>query len=255
MKNKGKRRLLDQPQEVINRWVAIKTIRLFRPVIERIFLFKLRLTLKWSERERKKALAGAFETTIKEYRKIQNSEFGASKKIFNIALFFLLAERDLQAIKVDAFTHPDPWKRNLSVRIMLLIIHERDMSKVASGKVMKEIYEEAKISDELKNSMVQAVRGISKAQKKTQKILTEIRNNTIAHRDSDAMLQYELIDKVDIQSAKETIEEYFKASHIFFGILPNLLLEASTLPALLSQFSSSKPNKSSKKDALKRASS
>ncbi|WP_299491822.1 hypothetical protein [uncultured Shewanella sp.] len=242
---------MDQPQEVINRWVAIKTIRLFRPYIERIFLLKLRLTLKWSERKRKKALTRTFETTIREYRKLQNSEFRASKKIFNIALFFLLAERDLQAIKIDAFTHPDPWKRNLSVRVMLLIIHERDMSKVASGKVMKEIYEEARISDDLKSSMIQAVRGISKAQKRTQKILTEIRNNTIAHRDSDAMLQYELIDKVGIKSAKETIEEYFEASHIFFGILPKLLLEASTLPALLSQYSSSKPNKSSKRDAEK----
>jgi hypothetical protein len=243
MKNKSKRKLLDQPQEVINRWVAIKTIRLLRPHIERIFLFKLRITLKWRERKRNKALTGAFETTIHEYRKLQGSEFGASKKIFNIALFFLLAERDLQAIKVDAFTHSDPWKRNLSVRIMLLIIYERDMSKVASGKVMKEIYEEAEISDELKNSMIQAVRGISKAQKIAQKILTKIRNNTIAHRDSDAMLQYELIDNVDINSAKETIEGYFEASHIFFGILPTLLLEASTLSALLSQYSSSEPNR------------
>ena len=161
-----------------------------------------------------------------------------------------MAERDLKAIKIDAFSHPDPWKRNLSVRIMLLIIHERDMSKVASGKIMKEIYEEAKISGELRSSMVQAVRGISKAQKRTQKILSKIRNNTIAHQDSDAMLQYELIDKVDINSAKETIEEYFEASHIFFDILPALLLEASTFPSLLSQYSSSEPNKSSKQDTV-----
>ena len=242
MQSKESRNLLDQPQEVINRWARIKAIRTFRPLIEEIFRIKLRLSLKLSEREDQKAMTNAFDVTIREYRKIKDSDLDASKTIFNISLFFLLAEKDLQAIKVDAFSHRDPWKRNLSLRIMLLIIHERDLSKVASGNKMKTVYEQANISDDLKESMIKALRGVNKAQKKTQKLLSEMRNNTIAHRDSDAMLQYELIEKTEMNAVKEIITEYYEASHIFFSILPSLISEAGSAQSLLAQLSNAKPN-------------
>lgn len=253
MPKKENRKLLDQPQEVINRWVSIKTIRTLRPYVEGFFLLKLRISLSIEERKRKKAMEDAFATTIRQYRKIKDSNFEASKAIFNISLFFLLAERDLQAIKVDAFTHHDPWKRSLSLRVMLLIIHERDLNKVASGKVMKGIYETTHISEDVKGSMIKAIRGINKAQKKTQKVLSSMRNNTIAHRDSDAMLQYELINNTDIDSVKEIITEYFEASHKFFNILPQLMIEASTMASLLSQYSNSAPNKSKHADSVNAA--
>lgn len=243
MQAKESRKLLDQPQEVINRWARIKAINTFRPFIEEVFRIKLRISLKISERDRQNAMKNAFETTIREYRKLKDSDYEATKTLFNISLFFLLAEKDLQAIKVDAFSHRDPWKRNLSLRIMLLIIHERDLSKVASGNKMKVVYEQANISDDLKESMVAALRGVSKAQKKTQKLLSEMRNNTIAHRDSDAMLQYELIEKTDMNAVKEIITEYFEASHIFFRILPTLMIEASSIQSLFAQLTNAKPNK------------
>jgi hypothetical protein len=243
MQAKEGRKLSDQPQEVINPWARIKAIRTFRPFIEEIFRIKLRISLKISERDRQNAMKNAFDTTIREYRKLKDSDYEATKTLFNISLFFLLAEKDLQAIKIDAFSYRDPWKRNLSLRIMLLIIHERDLSKVASGNKMKVVYEQANISDDLKESMVIALRGVSKAQKKTQKLLSEMRNNTIAHRDSDAMLQYELIEKTDMNAVKEIISEYFEASHIFFRILPALMIEAGSIQSLFAQLTNAKPNK------------
>jgi hypothetical protein len=95
MQAKEGRKLLDQPQEVINRWARIKAIRTFRPFIEEIFRIKLRISLKISERDRQNAMKNAFDTTIREYRKLKDSDFEATKTLFNISLFFLLAEKDL----------------------------------------------------------------------------------------------------------------------------------------------------------------
>jgi len=235
MIKKEKKKLLDQPQHIIQRWFAIKTIRVFRPFIEGIFLLKLRVTLTYQERKRKQAINEALKIVLKEYKKIQNTDYSASKDVFNIALFYLLAERDLQAIKIDAFSHPNKWKRNLSLRIMLLIIHERDISKVASGETMKNIYENTPVSNKTKDSTVSAIRQLNKAHKKTQKILVDMRNNTIAHREPNAMLQNDLIEKLDIHNIKATIIEYFEASNNFFNILPTLLIESGTLSSLVLQ--------------------
>ncbi len=176
-------------------------------------------------------------TTVKEYRKINKTKLSKTKDIFNISLFLLLAERDLQAIKIDAFSHPDPWKRNLSLRVMLLIIHERDISKVASGNKMREIYNQLDIDDGLKMKIISSLREINKVHAKVKKQLSEIRNSTIAHRDGDSMLQYDVIEKLSINQIKELVTEYYEASNDFMGLLTQLLLEASTLKSMIHQYS------------------
>jgi len=104
MSKKVERKLFDQPQEVINRWFAIKAIRITRPYIERLYLFRLRVTLKRDARKRKILLEDTFNIILKKSRDFQHTKLSAPKQLYNIVLFFMIAERDLQAIKVDAFS-------------------------------------------------------------------------------------------------------------------------------------------------------
>src|SRR5688572_28300061 len=127
-----KRKLFDQSPQVVRRWFAIKAIRTFRPYIECTVRYYLRIKLVIRERKRSAALTAALNATVENFTKSKSAiHFESLKIFFNLSLFFLLAEKDIQAVKIDALTHPDEWKRNLSLRIILLVIHEWDMAKVA----------------------------------------------------------------------------------------------------------------------------
>ncbi len=74
--------------------------------------------LQWSERKRKDALASALETLALEAARARRLGFEANTTIQNLGLIFLIAERDMQAVKIDALTHSDSWKRGLAARVI-----------------------------------------------------------------------------------------------------------------------------------------
>lgn len=236
MPEPGKRKLFDQPQEVINRWFRIKAIKITRPYIAGIARYYLRIKLKISERKKKKLLKSTFDTIVREATKAQKREFRSTKEIFNISLFFLLAERDIQSLKIDALTHPDKWQRNLSLRVMLLVMHEWDMSKVAPANKMNSIYENAGVSLELRQEMALALKAMNKAQNKARKLLSHIRHSTIAHRDADALCQYKTIASIDTMQTLKILASFYEAADLFNKALPKLMLEASQPISLLKQY-------------------
>jgi hypothetical protein len=236
MPESGKRKLFDQPQEVINRWFSIKMIRISRPYVEGVLRFYLRIKLHIGERRRKKILDKTFDTIVSEAKKAKKREFHATSEIFNIALYFLLAEKDIQALKIDALTHPNKWKRNLNLRVMLLVMHEWDMSKVAPANKMNAIYENANISEELRREMSLALRVMNKAQTKAKKLLSKIRHSTIAHRDADALLQYRTIVSLDAIEALKILATFYESIDLFNTALPKLMLASSHPTALLKQY-------------------
>lgn len=241
-----KRKLLDQPQPIINRWFAIKTIRISRFYIESAFRRILRIKLFFQERKRSKALKATFETTIREFQKLNSSKFEELKIFYNLSLFFLIAERDIQAVKIDALTHPDQWKRNLSLRVMLLIIHEWDMAKAAPANKLNEAYEIAGISQEIRDEMTKSFRKINKAHLKAKQLLTNTRNATIAHRDSDAMLQYQIISNLDAMEIMKVAVSFYEGTDLFIQTLPKLMLEAGSIQSLMKQYSKHNNNPQNK---------
>lgn len=234
-----KKKFIDRHEEVIKRWTKIKVnkkLKKLKPYFDLFFIFKLRITLKFKQKKELKALDDAILSNVKQLEKINLKNFEAMYSLFNIGLFFLIAERDLQSLKIDALTHHDMWKRKLSLRFMLLIIYERDMSKVASGKTMQTIYLDAQISDETKNIVKDALRDIAKAQKKAQFVLKDIRNETTAHRDSNSLLQYKKIDSLNIFEYEDLLDLYYKASSKLTEILPIIIKESGELKSLVSQY-------------------
>ncbi|CAI2797556.1 MULTISPECIES: hypothetical protein [Pseudomonas fluorescens group] len=237
MRDGKKRELFDQPPQVVRRWLSIKAIRIFRPYIEGVLRHCLRIKLVIRERKRSVALTDALNATVENFKKSKSAmHFESLKIFFNLSLFFLLAEKDIQAVKIDALTHADEWKRNLSLRIILLVIHEWDMAKVAPANKLKEAYRLAGISDELIGEMNSAFRKINKAHARAKKILSPARHATIAHRDADAMLQYEMIVKIDPLATMAIASSFYEGADLLVSTLPKVMLEASSAHSLIKQY-------------------
>ncbi|MBF8223654.1 hypothetical protein [Halomonas sp. 328] len=150
----------------------------------------------------------------------------------NMGLFYLLAENDIQAVKIDALTHPDEWKRKLSLRMILLTIYEWDMGKVA-GKDLKSLLSRSSVPRELQNELFESLRTLKKAQRRAAKILHEPRNSVIAHRDADALAQVETIESLNAKEVFGAAEDFYASSDRFMHAFAQVLLQAGSFQGLV----------------------
>jgi hypothetical protein len=203
--------------------------------------FVMRRILPLKERKRHVALQNALTEMAIQTEKSSEHGFDASTVVLNVALFLLIAERDIQAVKIDALTHPDPWHRSLSARIILLTIHEWDMDKVAGHK-LRQALDTIKAPDPMKAAATAALRSVRNVQKMAQKEFAFLRNATIAHRDPDASAQYRAITKLDEMKVLGLAAEFYIGADAFISLLPKIILQSSTLPSLLAQYAKRENN-------------
>ena len=195
----------------------------------------MRWWLPLKERKKNKALRTALETVVEVASKNSGRGFDASSTILNIGLFLLLAERDIQSVKIDALTHPDEWHRKLCARVIVLTIHEWDFDKV-TGTSLKNALNAAGVSEQSRQEAVAALRIVRNVQRKVRKTFGSLRNSTIAHRDADALAQYRAIRDINIDEVFTVAGEFYSGAERFINVLPKLLAESSTLHSLLSQW-------------------
>ncbi len=198
--------------------------------------FVMRRVLPIKERKRRVALRAALEEVAIQTANSRARDFEASTVILNIALFLLIAERDIQAVKIDALTHPDQWHRSLSARVILLTVHGRDLDKVA-GQNLRQALQVIKASEATKVAVTDALRAIRRVQKKAESEFEFLRNATIAHRDPDGIAQYKAITELDEMKVLNLAAEFYVAADEFISLLPNIVQQSSRLPRLLAQFS------------------
>lgn len=187
------------------------------------------------ERQHRKFLEAAFETTRYYAHQNENGPFPAVTLLFNIGLYLLIAERDIQALKIDAMTHPDEWTRKLHARIILLTIYEWDADKV-SGRALKDALDAAQTPENLRGQVIDVLRSLRTVQRKILKEFGFVRNAAIAHRDPNALVQYRAIRDLNTDRVFELAVEFHQALDKFLPILSSLMLESSTLPSLLRQW-------------------
>ena len=201
--------------------------------------------LQWSERKRRLALVSALETVAREAARARRLGFEANAVILNLGLFFLIAERDIQAVKIDALTHPDAWTRGLAARVMLLTIHELDIDKVAGNK-LRQALDDGATPESLRQEVTEAMRAIRKAPARAQRQFTYLRNTTIAHRDADAIRQYRDIVGIDGLEVTKVAADFYSGTSKFIEIIPRLLAQLSTLQGMIDQVSAQSARKDSK---------
>jgi len=175
-------------------------------------------------------LEAAFETTKHFAIKNEGGSFRGLSTLYNIALYLLIADRDIQAAKIDALTHPDEWTRKLNARIILLTIYEWDADKVC-GRELKEALELMLIPDDLRREAIQSLRALRGVQRKAHKEFSFIRNAAIAHRDPNALVQYRAIRDLRVDEVFAIGMEFFAAAEKFINLLTRLMLAGNTLPS------------------------
>jgi len=197
-----------------------------RFIMRRVFPFK--------ERKRERILASTLAEYAKQTAKSRRHGFESNSVLLNLGLFFLIADRDIQAVKLDALTHPDPWKRSLYARVILLTIHELDMDKVAGNKLRQSLAD-AGIPEDAKRKITEALRMVRSAQQKAQKQFAFLRNATIAHRDADALLQYRAIAEIDSMAVLGIASEFYDGTRLFLSVFPDTMVQVGSFPGLLNQ--------------------
>lgn len=232
---KPRKGLLDRKKEVQKRYYRRLIFVTLNPYARSIALKIARIKIRRAERPRTQALEGALVEVVKSLEKTNKDRFPASFVFLNLALYFLIASRDIQTVKLDALTHPDEWRRGLCLRVIALTIHEWDVGKVAGQdlyKALNMIDCPADIRDEI-NSSLKLVR---KSQKSAEKSLKSLRNSVIAHRDADALYQYRTIKNIPADEIFEAAMKFYEASDRFHAVLPKLIIIGSSMPNLIKQF-------------------
>jgi hypothetical protein len=209
-------------------------ITLFRGALKSLVLWRLHRKIEKEFKIQEKILNNAINTTVYQYRRIDESLFPALKQFFNIGLYFLLAERDVQALKADALAHPNETKRNIALRALLLTIYEWDMGKV-TGKRMNNIYQITGMSDESKSSLVEALRKVKSARQEVLNRMCDARNNTIAHRDPNAIRQYEIISDLEIMDFESELTIFYVALDQLLRAMTPALREMGSAKSLFHQ--------------------
>ena len=245
-----KRKLFDQSPELINRYVRLTVARWTK---RKAFALSRRISrprLIWNERGRKRALVSTLQTIAYETARAKRLKLEANTTVLNIGLFFLIAERDIQAVKIDALTHPDPWVRGLASRLMLLTVHELDIDKVAGSK-LRQALDDGKVPEALRNEVTEAMRSIRKAQAQAQKQFASLRNSTIAHRDPDALQQYRDIVALDGLEVTKVVVDFYAGTSKFLAVMPRLLTHLGRMDGLLAQLQAQRDREQAKSAAGK----
>ena len=110
--------IADAPFEVRKRYFQIKYSKYFMAAGR--FYSRLYLTLK--ERKKNKILKNTLRTYRVETERARNKGNECIQVLMNLGLYYLIAEMDIQTVKIDALTHHNRWKRLLSLRIILYSI-------------------------------------------------------------------------------------------------------------------------------------
>lgn len=227
-------RFFEKDKRIQERWFRMKLNRKFGQHVKALFFWRLHRKLEKEFYIKDKVINESLKTTIREYKRINQDLFPASKKFLNIGLYFLLAARDVQALKADAFSHPNETKRNIALRALLLTIYEWDMGKV-TGRKMQFIYESTGLSDSTQGRIVSALKDLKQARKNIENEMSEARHNTIAHREADAFRQYEIINELNIMKFSLSLTKFYEASDALLRSLVEAMLEIGTMKSLLHQ--------------------
>ena len=229
-------RLLERNRIVQERWYRMKIQQLFGAKIKTAVLWVVHKKINWQYAKIEKVIDDAIKAAEYYLRTTNGEMFPESKQFFNIGLYFFLAERDVQALKADAFAHPNQAKRNIALRTLLLTLYEWDMGKV-TGRKMRKIYQVNGLTEQAKTDLVNSLRELNKVRRRIQGSLSETRHNAIAHRDPDAMNQYKIIQTLEALDFKEELRDFYSVMDSLIKAMIVSVKQVGSIPGLLSQVS------------------
>ena len=94
------------------RWFRYKFYKKYGKKIRKLATWWLHKKLNKDFLQTDKIIENAIHVTVAHLKKIDKNLFPDTKNFFNICLYFLLAERDIQALKPDILVKGSDWALN-----------------------------------------------------------------------------------------------------------------------------------------------
>lgn len=232
MLRNSKRRLFDQPQSVIQRFVRLKASAYADGVGKRI----VRPLIRFRERETNRARAQAFAAVLGYAERSQKEKLPDSYVVANATLYFMMAERDLMVSKIDALSHHDVWVRKFHIRVIMMTVCEWKIATVFDHEFFT-CLARIGISSEKVNIFKGACKTFNKTKGKVETKFQWLRNNAIAHRNADALNVYKQIRQVDERQSVELLVELFDGVREIVNLLTEFVKASGSPRAILKQLS------------------
>jgi len=154
--------------------------------------------------------------------------------IHRVSIFLLNANRDLQVSVADMLTSRNWWLRKFLARNMALLLYELDFSKVM-GKQFRSAINFFSPPRAFRDELATNLKALRRLHATLRLEFERIRNNTIAHRDADAMRQYRMIRALDEMTIARRCGEFFETAEPLIKQLIVLTTTSSELHHLLNQ--------------------
>lgn len=174
--------------------------------------FHLRtIRIRKKEIDRIKSIEEAIATVTEEYERASSNGETDKMKIFNVALFTLVIEYDISALKFMISFQMDQWHKQLLCRQLSVIIYEstEDLLELL-GKDLRLLINKLPASDELSKELKKRTKEINKFKTANILFLQEIRNYCGAHRHKEAYKQLMIINNIDSENLLGLLADFMQ---------------------------------------------
>ena len=159
------------------------------------------------------------------------------ERIWNLALYLLLLESDLEMLKYDGVLALTKRRRSFVARLLAVQLYEayQDLAHLM-GKDLRESLGELGAGDETMAALGALAKRLNQLKRKHQADLKEVRNVAGAHRDKDAALQWRMVDETSLASIMEASAELYTVIREFAAFLTMLGTAAGQPGVVLQQY-------------------
>ena len=200
----------------------------------------MRPVLYFEERKRIKEIERTISTTLRLAARCKKEGYSDTLTIANATLYLLIAELDIALVKVDAFTHPNEWKRKLCIRFLILTVFEWKIHHIF-GRNFQHSVKNLGCSPQLIETLTKNLKSFRKSHEKLRYNLKYYRDETIAHRSPDAIETHLQIARINESEILDSIAQLYSSIKPVLECLTTILLQYGNVEAHI-KFTASQHN-------------
>jgi hypothetical protein len=210
---------------------------LVRTLLDRFFLFPVRLRVRWRNRHRLRVWENAVTSIRHIYER--SSEFGLAhhRRIYNVALYVLLLDHDLASLGADMVSATNEWRRKFIARQLATILYEaiEDLPALL-GRDFRSSLAAVGLDDAGIKELNTIMGQLNTFKRDHSKELQHLRNFAGAHRDHDAGAQLRILDELVPLAVFELGAQFYGPVGQLVDWLTKLTAATGRIEVLLQQY-------------------
>ncbi|MFN4351542.1 MAG: hypothetical protein ACK4F6_12120 [Hylemonella sp.] len=168
-------------------------------LLRNVIAFPSRVRHRWQNRRRLAVSANLQRTLKSNGEKARDAGLSSYSGIYNVALYVAIAEHDLSTYSEELVFSRSEWHRKFHARGLAVLLFEvaEDLPELL-GKQYRQWLLELKVPDLYMERLNAIGKSLSTFRKAHEPFLSNIRNYIGAHRDHDAFVQFDVLEKLDV---------------------------------------------------------